>query len=236
MINIKEEKAFIDNFKIYNSRTGVIQITPDKTGTVNIEVAKSTGTAENPSYDFENKITSSLSIKERSKIAKMIDDFDRDTYKIPEARYVEKSIYIDVKPVTFNHHKSSKPKNISFQRQIYNGDKQLRKKQLTITLELLDKTSAYSKHMQSVDEEDFLIIRDIFKESIIRESFYNVDSYNDQEIFELSIKGASKTFKIKLPKSIQAGDLVKMKDGSIRILGREFIKTSNSWKIYAENK
>lgn len=233
MIEISEQ--VIDYFKVYNSRVGVIQITPTENCYLNIEVAKSIGSVENPKYDFENKITSSLSMKERARVLKMIEDFDKEFSKIPETRFSEKSIYIDKTPVLFDHSKSSKPKTISFQRQIYNGDKNLKKKQLTICMELKDKTAKYSKHMQSIDEEDYICLKLILEESIKREAFYNNDMDSKMFVCDVVLKGKS-PFKMKLPKIVSAGDIINHKDRRISVLGREYLKSSNSWRIYGEQK
>ena len=100
---------------------------------------------------------------------------------------------------------------------------------------MLDKTAKYSKHVQSIDEEDFIILREILRASIVKESFHNSRRNENSTVFEMVLKG-SKPFKMRLPNMISSGDIVRFGDKKrIRVLGREFLKDDGSWKIYGES-
>lgn len=224
----------LDFPKFYNSRTGVIQVTPDALGGINLEAAKVVGEQK---YDFKNKIVASLTVAERQKIIRMIKNFEKDLQspsvlaaKAKAEKENKKQFYLE-SPVTFNHHKSSKPKNITVQRQVYQG-----KKQFVIGIELVNRTGeVYPKHLQSIEEDDYETLKDILVHSIVLSTYARVNKMDEFYSFNLKVKGAKEVYKITLPKNIASGDrFVNSSEKKLKVLFKEYNKPKNSWDLYAE--
>ena len=217
-----------DYFKIYNSKVGAIQFTPTKEGEFYMEFAKTKGVNNGQaSYDFDNKITTSLSVRERGVILTKIKDFEKDAAKASRDNVGKDQFYIDIKPIEFPHLESKTPKNISFQRQVYKGAMQL-----IIAVKIIENGVT---HRQSIDYVDTLVFYEALRESIILSVYARVNIANEMRKYKVNIDKES--FVMELPKDIGIGDIISDRNGILmKVDFKMYDVKSKSWSLYLKKR
>lgn len=218
-------------YKIYNNKTGAIQLTVSNDGGFFLEFAKAkpSDNSRVGSYDFENKIMASLTTTEKEELFNLLDNFDKDLLAASKkpSNAGKDTFKIDEEFKEMPHLESSTPKKLKFQRQVFRN-----KKQLTMAVELVNKTASYNSHTQSINESQFKTLKNALKRSIEKDVFCRADELNNFIKYKAKIQGERDEFEINLPNNISVGDHVEMKKGGIFLVEIKMysIKDKN-WKL-----
>lgn len=218
-------------YKIYNNKTGAIQLTVSNDGGFFLEFAKAkpSDNSRVGSYDFENKIMASLTTTEKEELFNILDNFDKDLLVASKkpSNVGKDTFKIDEEFKEMPHLESGTPKKLKFQRQVFRN-----KKQLTMAVELVNKTASYNSHTQSINESQFKTLKSALKRSIEKDVFCRADELNEFIKYKTKIQGEKEEFEINLPKNISVGDHIEMKNGGIFLVEiKMYSMKSKLWKL-----